>query len=148
MIRDKHRPSIDTLRKLKNAGMSIDWLLDEDVSMYANNREGKRLKQLNTCDDDPNKLRIIGRIKLWITSNFGSLRQFSEYLNYNYDDLLKIILEGYIPGSTLITTLKTLGCNTEWIFTGEGEPSNNNQITFPMPFSKNEKKQKELFFKS
>jgi transcriptional regulator with XRE-family HTH domain len=127
MIRDKHQPSVETLKKFQQAGMSIDWLLDESTSMYAKNANGERLKKANTESDDPVKLTIINRVKLWIKNNFGSIRNFAEILNLPYDELFTILNEDFIPNTTLIKALRSVGCNTDWLFTGEGPQSLNNQ---------------------
>ncbi len=56
-------PSMEALQKMRNAGLSLEWLLAEEsevesISMYANNETGRNLYKQATGKDWPQRVDV------------------------------------------------------------------------------------------
>jgi transcriptional regulator with XRE-family HTH domain len=125
-IHNKCTPTIDILEKFKKLGMSIDWLIDGQGSMFAQNEVGGKLKinnrLTNNSPDEINKSnKFINRIKTWIYDNYGNLENLCHTFQAEFEDLSNVIFLHSIPDTSFYSIIEEAGCNFNWIITGDGD---------------------------
>jgi len=119
-INDKTSPGIDSLIKFKDAGMSIDWLVEGEGSMYANNHKGRQLQvQLGKLQRGE-KETPYDRIRKWITEHFETIENYCVCLNADYNELYNVLFNDMISDPSMLQNLKKAGCNIAWLSTGTG----------------------------
>lgn len=109
-------PNANTLAKFKEAGLSIDWLIDGSGSMLileeANEiPKGNQAETINLPFD---------RLKGWIEENYGTVGEYALAINYDLFILENILKHELFPDPDFITLVKKSGCNTDWLVTGTG----------------------------
>ena len=61
------------------------------------------------------------RVKAFALSKYGSVKGLAEALGKNYANVHKYVSGARTPGLTFLDELKSLGCNIDWVRTGQGE---------------------------
>ncbi|MFP4527886.1 MAG: hypothetical protein ACLFQX_04995 [Candidatus Kapaibacterium sp.] len=108
------------LLKFHEAGMSIDWLINEEGPIFADNPRGYELRGDISESSDRTPANPYDRILGWININFGSLKNYAYVTASDYNELHCIFFGDYLPGPEFVRDLVHAGCNTEWLSTGEG----------------------------
>lgn len=63
------------------------------------------------------------RLKEFADKNFGSVNGLERALGMNRNSLSQYVYNRNTPGSNLLIKLRELGCDINWLLTGEGEIS-------------------------
>ena len=127
-INEKVIPGVEILMKFTSAGISSDWLISGIGSMYAKNTVGMDLSEKYQNDIETEDNKPFYRIVLWIKENYGSLENFSLIMNINRNELFSTLYDKLVPDLSFIDMLRSSGCNTNWLITGEGSQYANNPI--------------------
>ena len=125
-ISDSSNPGLDVLRKFKNAGLSIDWLIDGSSSMYASKSSSRPININNESNNEKTSNTPYFRIKQWIIENYESIENYAVIMNFNYKDLMNILNNELVPDPSLVQGVVRAGCNLSWLATGEGSKYGNN----------------------
>lgn len=120
-INEKSLPSVDILLKMKQAGISINWLLDGTGNKYSDTPKGRFFFQ-HDANSATSISKPFDRIKTWIVQNFESIERFALQFNLDCPTLMEIFNENAILDPKLFTYLKDAGCNLYWIVYGIDEP--------------------------
>jgi transcriptional regulator with XRE-family HTH domain len=127
-ISNKSLPGWEMLQKFHDAGMSLDWLMDEQGPVFANNSRGAELRLSTAEIENRYSGSPYDRILGWINDNYGSLQNFSYIMGTEYEELYNIFFGDYLPGPTFVSDLVKAGCNLEWLSTGKGNPYSQNPL--------------------
>lgn len=117
--------SINELTLLKKSGMSLNWLIDGEGPMFANNKNGVTLRK-RISNEEIELNRPNGRIKYWIKQNYETLENFAVALNLDFDEIYNVLYHDMVMSVSFINILKKAGCNMNWVLTGEGTKFENN----------------------
>ncbi|MFA6571694.1 MAG: helix-turn-helix transcriptional regulator [Bacteroidota bacterium] len=120
IINDKISPGLDILSKLNLSGISLEWLLNGNGSMYSANAVGEKLRKKvieskGSAGNDTNDRAIS-----WISENFDNLENFCKIYHLDYDKSFNIIYELAMPDLEYLEILNQAGCNINWLHTGQG----------------------------
>ena len=69
-----------------------------------------------------NKKEIANRIRLFGEENFEKVKDFAEALDMSNSNLQQYLSGRVSPGVNLLIKLQELGCDTNWVLTGLGNP--------------------------
>ncbi len=119
-INDKTSPGIEALIRFKDSGMSIDWLVEGEGSMFANNHKGRALQVQQGNLQRGDKVTPYDRIRIWITEHFETLENYTVCLNADFNELYNVLFNGMISDPSMLQDLKKAGCNISWLSTGSG----------------------------
>ncbi len=136
-IYNKSMPGGEMLSKFYESGLSIDWLISGNGSMYSINSEGRKLK-MKYQESKEIPTTPFGRLKYWINDNYRSLENYCMILNIDADILTNILYDDMIPDSGLITTIRKSGCNIQWLVSGSGDEYENNPAGVLLKMKKHE----------
>jgi transcriptional regulator with XRE-family HTH domain len=127
-ISNRSLPGWEMLQKFHDAGMSIDWLMEEQGPIFADNQRGTALKLLAADNENTENESPYDRILSWINDNFGSLQNYSYIMGIEFDELYNIFFGDFLPGPSFVSDLVRSGCNIEWLSTGKGNPFSHNPM--------------------
>lgn len=124
-LSDGRQPNINILTKILYAGISLDWLLSGQGSMF-----------VDICNEIPqeNDREMVykdlphDRMKKWIDKNYGSLKNFTLMMNLDFYYINKMISDNVLLDIDLLSALRTAGCNIDWLATGKGSEYEDNPI--------------------
>ncbi len=144
----RHYPSFETLIKFYESGVSLDWLLSGDGSMFAENEKGNELKVKYETKNKGIILEIKSRIRKWILDNYKTFENFGVENDMDTEELMSELESLSYPKPQLLYKLKLAGCNIKWAVGGKGEPYLNNPRGFILKSRKKTDSKKELDLKS
>ncbi len=127
-ITDKNFPTEESLLKFHKAGLSIDWYLTGNGSMYASNAKGIELENRNMFKNLRPVKNPFERIKYWIRINYITLENFCLINNLDYKKIKKVLFEEVLIDLELFEVLNKSGCNIHWLATGTGDMYENNPV--------------------
>jgi hypothetical protein len=77
------------------------------------------------------KKEIGQRLKLFAKEKFGGVGDLAEALNLSQPNLSGTYINGRsIPGGELLAKLSSLGCDINWLLTGQESVNSNSDVTF------------------
>jgi transcriptional regulator with XRE-family HTH domain len=126
IINNKVSPGIDILSKFSLAGLSVDWLLNGNGSMFSSNAEGRKLKKKIIDLSDETKYETNNRAISWICENYDNLENFCKIFQLEFDKSYNIVYEMAMPDSEYLEIMNQAGCNIKWLHTGQGSRFENN----------------------
>ncbi|MCX6155259.1 MAG: helix-turn-helix transcriptional regulator [Candidatus Kapabacteria bacterium] len=118
----KMKPKYETLFKLHDLGLSLDWLATGTGSMFALNEEGKKLRDVDVAKSAVStnvNIKPFDRFKIWIDNNYESLDKFALIMNIKYDYIYNVLYKDIIEPE-LFKIVENAGCSILWILNGEG----------------------------
>lgn len=76
------------------------------------------------------------RLEIFRKSNFSTKKKLAEALDISYEHLYQYLSDKKKPGSEILSKLSELGCNIDWLLTGQsnkttGAPMGTNQVNEP-----------------
>lgn len=132
-VTNRSKPTMETLQKFYDMGMSIDWLLstkETGLSMFADNQTGLGLKLKFIMDNKLMNEQDLSNIKIqipdnevmryyfgWIILNYNKIENFCKLVSllpheitYMFNNSMASMLESY---------LERAGCNTKFPYSDE-----------------------------
>jgi len=121
-INDKSSPGLDKLQTMTELGMSVDWWLTGNGSMYANNKAGQLLqkKNIDKVEDGEGNESPRKRALTWIFDYYEDLENFCLIWNCNLTEVYNFLYNNYLPDPEIINIIENSGCNKSWLSTGSG----------------------------
>jgi transcriptional regulator with XRE-family HTH domain len=83
----------------------------------------RKYAQLNTYEQEKNaQMRTIGeRMRLFALAKYSKIYDFADALDMGAPNVQAYMRGARRPGSSVLQKIKKLGCNLDWLLTGEGE---------------------------
>lgn len=118
-LNNKVKPSIEILKKLYDAGVSLNYLASGKGDQYSDSLMGNVLRGWNKINSDViNTHEVVQRINSWIILNYDSIENFQYIMNTCEEEKTTNKIEIIEPSPDLLEQLNNAGCNIEWILTG------------------------------
>lgn len=117
---DRTKPGAGLLLRFFSLGFSIDWIITGKGSMYNNTDAGRRRR--NSVVLNSIILATFGeRLKMFAESKFGKINELAKAAGIEKSKINGLIRENTPPDVKSLQRLAQLGCNINWLLTGEGE---------------------------
>ncbi len=86
--------------------------------------------------DDKSKQEISKRLRYFAHMRFGSLKELAAHLGVTSSTLSQYTTGKSIPGNTMQSRLRDIGCDIEWLMTGESEPVQTEDVSISQEFKR------------
>lgn len=86
--------------------------------------------------DDKSKQEISKRLRYFAHMRFGSMKELAANLGVTSSTLSQYTTGKSIPGNTMQARLRDIGCDIEWLMTGEASAVQSDEVSFSQEFKK------------
>ena len=86
--------------------------------------------------DDKSKQEISKRLRYYAHMRYGSLKELAANLGVTSSTLSQYTPGKSIPGNTMQARLREIGCDIEWLMTGESEPDHKEEVSVSQEFKR------------
>lgn len=119
---NKTKPGAHVLMRLHEIGYSIEWLLTGEGRMFANNDAGRQLqREAAGIEDVETPTNVGARLKLFTDLELFGADNLAEKIGKPVKEVEAYFADKRELKTSVLRTIAELGCNLNWLLTGEGE---------------------------